>query len=216
MPPDLSKPEQFLLKEHESAVTLTNHIDGLRNNLTRFYLTFSGVGAAAVLLLIKGEAKSSTFGDTESLMGFVALFVSLVGMMVARGLGRLRKVQLESFRIINNIRAYFIGASDYKLWNVVQLSSKTLPSATVWSGTYMWLFMVASISSALFYIALFLFLSTFVHGCLAIRWSAPLGGVLIFMLLQNLIYFRAARVDSEIQYSAENSPTASSIPPASI
>ena len=53
------------------------------------------------------------------------IVVAILGHLFICVLAKIRKVQLEYFVIINNIRKYFIE-TDYLLWNVVQLSDKTL------------------------------------------------------------------------------------------
>lgn len=146
--PDLTKQDQFLLKEYDAAQQLTFHIDELRNKLTGLYLTFAGVAVAGVAVLIKGEIESTVFDRIEGLVATLLLIVALIGWIVVLGLARLRRVQIEYFGIINSIREHFLG-QDYELWNRVQVSRQTLPTPNRRSGTYMWLLLVILASSSL-------------------------------------------------------------------
>ena len=79
MSDDLTRQDQFLLKEYDSAAQLTNHIDELRNKLTTLYLTFAGVAVAGVAILIKGETKSTVFDKVEGLVAALLFVVALIG-----------------------------------------------------------------------------------------------------------------------------------------
>jgi hypothetical protein len=50
MSDNITRQDEFLLMEYESATALNNYIDELRNKLTGFYLTFAGVAVAGSLL----------------------------------------------------------------------------------------------------------------------------------------------------------------------
>jgi hypothetical protein len=52
---------QFMIEEYKTAVKLTYHIDELRNKLTTFFLTMTGIGAAGLAILFKGEARADNF-----------------------------------------------------------------------------------------------------------------------------------------------------------
>jgi hypothetical protein len=203
---DLSKHEEFLLKEYESATGLTNHIDELRNKLTSFYLTFAGFAVAAIALLVKGEAKTVLFEKAEGLIAVLLLIIALIGAIVVMGLARLRKVQIEYFRIINNIREYFLD-KDYDLWNRIQLSRKTLPNPNRRSGTYMWLLLVMLISSSLLAMSIYLFLVKFFSFVLSGygQWISALS-FFVFLLFQDQLYFKWASPPPELDYSEQNPP----------
>ncbi len=206
MSDSLTKQEQFLLKEYETAVQLTYHIDELRNKVTNFFVSFSGVAAAGVTILIKGDVKNNIFADAEGLIGLLLILVALVGVIVVASLGRLRKVQIEHFRIINNVRTYFL-AEAYELWNVTQLSGKTLPSPTRRSGTYMWLLLVMLLSSYVFALSVYL-LGFRVHSIIpptSLHWVI-LGSYVFFLAVQDRIYFTATSPPPERTYSDDYRP----------
>jgi hypothetical protein len=206
MSDSLSKQEQFLLKEYETAVQLTYHIDELRNKVTNFFMSFSGVAAAGVTILIKGDVKNNILTDAEGLIGLLLMLVALVGVIVVATLGRLRKVQIEHFRIINNVRTYFLG-EDYDLWNITQLSSKTLPYPSRRSGTYMWLLLVMLLSSYVFAFSVYL-IGFELHSIIPptlLHWVIPASYV-FFIVIQDRVYFAAASPPPQQTYSDEYRP----------
>jgi hypothetical protein len=207
MPDDLTKQDQFLLKEYDAAQQLTYHIDELRNKLTALYLTFAGVAVAGVAILIKGEARSTVFDRVEGLVATLLFIVALIGWIVVLGLARLRRVQIEYFGIINNIREHFLG-QDYTLWNRVQVSKKTLPTPNRRSGTYMWLVLVILSSSSLMLFTVYL-LTVKVFGVLSpVRgWLVAVLAFVIYFICQDTSYFRwARRPQLEHHYSADRTP----------
>lgn len=197
----------LLIKEYDSAIQLTYHIDELRNNLTRFYITFAGVATAAVAFLLKDEAKHSAIPDIGAPVVFLLLIVAVKGALVVRGLARLRSVQLESFFIINSIRSHIFGHKNYDIWNVVRLSSKTLPKPSRKSGTYVWVLLVVLTSSAIF--AAFCYLTVAYH--LPDVGYAPnmLVSCMFFAsygLALDAFYFYSVNRPSVLAYSETNTP----------
>jgi len=206
MPDNLTRQDEFLLMEYESATGLTNHIDELRNKLTGFYLTFAGVAVAGVAILIKGETKSTVFERVDGVIAVLLFIVALLGWIVVLGLARLRRVQIEYFGIINGIREHFLNR-DYDLWNIVKVSRQTLPVPNRYSGSYMWLLLVMITSSSLLLFSLYLFL---VKVCLHLPsvygGLAAVVGSLLFFGLQDASYFRWAKSQVERDYSPKNPP----------
>jgi len=201
----LSKQDEFLIKEYETAVELTNHIDELRNKMTSFYMIFAGAALAGIIILLKGEAKETLSGNIYSVVSVFLTVISFIGIFVVLGLARIRGVQIEHFRIITNIRKKFLG-DNYKLWNAVQLSGKTLPKPNRLSGSYMWLLMVISTSSCLFSIAVYLLsLKIFLNAVSLGIFAGGLGFVL-FSLFLDFLYFKFSIPRSEEIYSETNPP----------
>lgn len=206
MPDELKREDQFLFKEYDSATQLTNHIDELRNKLTAFYLTFAGVAVAGVAILIKGETESKVFDKVEGLVATLLFIVALIGWIVVLGIARLRRVQLEYFRIINNIREHFLG-SDYALWNRVQVSRRTLPTPNRGSGSYMWLLLVILSSSSLLLFSVYLLMvKVYVVMSSARGWLVAILAFVIYAVIQDASYFRWAKPYAEQQYSADQPP----------
>ena len=206
MPDNLTRQDEFLLKEYESATGLTNHIDELRNKLTGFYLTFAGVAVAGVAILIKGETQSTVFERVDGVIAILLFIVALLGWIVVLGLARLRRVQIEYFGIINGIREHFLNR-DYDLWNIVKVSRQTLPVPNRYSGSYMWLLLVMFTSSSLLLFSLYLFLvKVCVHLPSVYGGLAAVVGFLLFFRLQDASYFSWAKSQVARDYSPKNPP----------
>jgi hypothetical protein len=204
-PTNLTVQEQFLLREYEAASKLTFHVDDLRDRLVKFFLSFSGLAAAALMMLLKGEAEGGEFGYPEGVVGLFFFVVATLGIIVVRVLGRLRAVQIEHFRITNNIREYFLG-QDLDLWNVVELSKDTLPRPGRKSGTYAWVLSIIVITSYFAGFGLYLFVfkvgEPLCEAKQAYALAAAFGLALIFAL--DFSYFKAACAPEPRSY--ENPP----------
>jgi hypothetical protein len=210
MPPAKTLQDEFLFKEYETAVALTNHIDELRDKLSSFFMTFTGLAGAAISFLILDSNRNTTDQASHPIFNSLAepiiatlSIVGFIGIVIIAIMGKLRAVQLEHFRIISNIRVYFFK-SNYELWNVVQLSAKTLPKPRLWSGTYFWFLTIALISSALFGAAAF-----FSIRVSAWRDGTPymVGAVFFLVLLAtHWLYFYTATPPPPQTYSETNPP----------
>jgi hypothetical protein len=201
--PDMTPQEQYLLKEYDLAARLTYHIDELRNNLTSFFLTFAGVGGAGLIILVKGEQQQFL---SSSVLAGLLLVIAVLGAIIVAILARCRRAQIEHFRIINKIRTHFLG-KDYELWNVVQLSAKTLPKPNRRSGTYMWTALIMVVTCGLVALAAYLSLNS-LGEVEKTAWPsiiAVLGFVASYAAIDRL-YLRLAQPPDEITYSDNNSP----------
>jgi hypothetical protein len=201
-----SNKEQFLMEEYKTAVQVTYHIDELRNRLTNFFLTFAGLAVAGLATLLRGEAANAFFGQPEGVVAILLMLVAFIGVVIVCILARLRKVQIEYFRIINSIREHFLQ-TDYDLWNVVQLSAKTLPRPNRKSGTYFWLLIIMLASSSMLAAAVYIFL---VH---AFKIVSPEWGYVMFsatiiigMMLEDRLYFSMASPPPPLVYSQAHLP----------
>lgn len=193
----LEREEEFLLKEYDTAVQLTFHVDEMRSKFTNLFITLVGVAAAAVSLLLQGSAENNRLGNYEILLGIFLLLLGLTGTLVITVIAKLRRVQLEHFRITNNIRKQFLG-SNYSLWNVVQLSDQTLPSPSRTSGTYYWTLILILINSYVVGLGIYLLLK---------RLDFALMGTLVFILLQDWLYFQLAVPPKIREYSEDSLPS---------
>lgn len=203
---DSDKKEQFLIEEYKSAAQLTYHIDQLRNQVTGFFLTFVGLAAAGLAILLKGEAAEGFFKKPEGVIAMLLMTIAFIGVAVVCILARLRRVQIEQFRIINNVRQHVLQ-QDYKLWNVVQLSAKTLPMPNRKSGTYFWLFIIILASSSLLGSSAYIFL-VHIFGVVCPQWGYVVfaGTIMIGMSLEDRLYFSVARPAPPLVYSQDQPP----------
>ncbi len=196
---DLKIIDEFLFKEYESASKLTFHIDELRNKITSFYLTFVTITPTVIVFLRDKDLTPYLNRHNEDIMPYVFLFISIIGFIITMILANLRKVQLEHFRIINNIRSNYLR-ENHKFSDIVQLSSKTLPKATFKSGTYLWALIMMLLSSLIFAGSILLF-----EGKLNI-----LGFIIFFIMhigIIHAIYFKIANGFKINKYSENHKPT---------
>jgi hypothetical protein len=198
--------ETFLLEEYKTAAHLTCHIDELRNRLTGFFLTFTGLAVAGLALLLKGETTPAFFGSPEGVVAILLFIITVIGFAVIAILARLRKVQIEHFRIINNIRRYFLK-DDYTLWNIVQLSDQTLPMPNKKSGSYFWLAIIMLVSSFMFATAVYIsIVHIFKIVCTEWGYVIFLLTLIVGIFMENRIYFKLALPPTPMIYSQDNLP----------
>jgi hypothetical protein len=200
---DMDKPETFLLEEYKSAVELTFHIDSLRNKLTSFFISFAGLAVAGLLLLLKKDTNNTPIDNINEFVASLMILVAFIGHLFIIVLAKLRKAQLEHFRIINNIRKYFLN-ENWHLWNVVQLSEKTLPKPSIYSGTFFWLLILQILNSAILFIGIFLIWNN-------IENLISCQGFLLFIIVlslslgtQTLLYLKLAKPPLAKIYSKDN------------
>ena len=204
--PQLSREEEFLLREYDAAQQLTYHVDELRSKLTQFFLFFTGFATAALTLLVKGEAKTTVFEKPEGAVALLVLVIALLGSTFISIIARLRRSQIEHFRITNNIRTYFLG-KNYKLWNTVELSEKTLPKPNRLSGSYFWVLLIILATSYLYLLTTYIHL-TKVFDLPRFNLAYIISGVvfMVSLYLHDKLYFALADPPSPEEYSDENPP----------
>ena len=200
MPRGQLRQDQFLMSEYNAAVQLTFSVDELRAKLTSLLLTIDSAAAAAVVLLLQ-KKPLGLFGQSEAAVSIFIIFIALIGLIIVVVIARLRRVQLENFRIINNIRTYFLQ-QNYKLWNIVELSEKTLPVPNHGSGTYFWTLTIFLLNSYLIAVAFFLLIVK-VWQIVGEPLGAflSLGCLLLFTFVQDRVYFYFAWPPQNRQYS---------------
>lgn len=213
---DPNHTQEFLLKEYEAADKLTNNLDELRNKLMSFYITFAGVAFAGLAILFREDSPhTNLFFGSELIISFLLLIVALIGVPVIGGMARLRRVQIEYFGIISNIREYFLK-QNYNLWNVVQVSRSTLPPPRHTSGTYMFVLLVIITSSLLLAASFYLFTTLVISAIAGVpescAWVIIAGccvgllGAVGYGFLEDRFYFLWAKPPEHRDYSAENPP----------
>jgi predicted small metal-binding protein len=208
---DERRTAEFLLKEYDAAKELTFHIDELRAKLTSYFIALSGLALTALSLLFSSAEKSNP--DEELIrwtVAFAFFGVGVVGAVVVRIIARLRRAQLESFRIMNNIREHFLG-DDVKLWNVVELSRETLPEPTRKSGSYLWVLAIQLLSTVGLGFGLYIFVSPLTDW-VGRNVGIAIAGIIAvaFFRWLDLTYLRRARPPSAPEYkkSPRCTPTA--------
>jgi hypothetical protein len=201
---ELSEKSTFLLAEFENSNQLTYHIDGLRSSLIGFFLLFAGAAGAGLAILIKDEANEAK-PVLIKLVIFLLALVGVLGTLSVIVLAKLRGVQLERFRIINNIREHFLGENK-DLWNIVELSRFTLPAPTRKSGTYFWTLQVELLVAVHFGLAVFLLHNGTIYPVRDESLiSASLVGIFSLFII-DFLYLRLARPPARRNYSDHSLP----------
>ncbi len=193
----LEREDEFLLKEYDTAVQLTFHVDEMRSKFTNLFITLAGAAAAAVSLLLQDDVKSNQLGNFQIVLAVFLLLLGVLGILVITVIAKLRRVQLEHFRITNNVRKHFLGRK-YALWDIVELSDRTLPSPTRTSGTYFWTLILILLNSYVVGLGIYLLLG---------RLLFAVVGILLFIVAQDVLYFRLAVPPKTREYSKDSPPS---------
>lgn len=202
---NLDKKEFFLVEEYKSAVELTFHIDSLRNKLTSFFISISGIALTGLFVILKNEDGVSVPKNINEIISILMMTMALLGYILILILARIRKIQLEHFGIINNIRKYFYE-DDYNFWNASQLSTRTLPSPSFFSGTYFWLLLIQVLNVIMIFLGLFLFNNPLKNILTYNGISCFLIIGIVSLLIQNITYFYFASPPVQKTYSVDNTP----------
>jgi len=203
---EFDKKEKFLIEEYKYANELTFQMDTLRNKLTSFFITFAGIAVTGLILLLKNDSESSPV-NIEQVVSFLLIFVSIIGHLFIIVLAKIRKIQIEYFSIINNIRKKFYGTQDYTYWNIIKLSDKTLPKPRLFSGTHFWLLIIQVLNSTLLFFGIYLQKQSLED----FEISSSINFFILFFLLsvvfQNIIYFLfASKLKKEKKYDNNYKP----------
>jgi hypothetical protein len=193
------KVDDFLLKEYETARDLTFEVDELRNKLSTFYAGFATVAFAGLGLFVKsGPTTSDVIVQLGWTLPVILVVLGCTGALLIIALAKLRSVQLEHFRIMNNFREYFIE-KDVELWNVVELSRTTLPKPGWKSGSFMWVAMVITLSATVCGSAAFAASKLLFVDCA--KWPIAFVACLLVWLVEYRLYFTNATEPSRRVYT---------------
>ena len=104
---NLKREEEFLLKAYEIAAKQMEHEDTLRNNLLKFVLAlFGAVFSAIYYLFVKNNFCQVEYKIPIFLFLFIIFFI-ILGIIII--IAKIRKRQLESMKISDNIRNVILG-----------------------------------------------------------------------------------------------------------
>ena len=190
----------FLFEEYRAAKELTFHVDGLRAKVTSYFIALAG-------LLFSAVDRDDNEGLIRWDVTLTSLGLAVLGVLVVLIVARLRRVQLESFRIMNNVREHFLGG-DVELWNVVELSRRTLPKPRRWSGSHFWVASVQVVSGVGLAVGLYM-LMTPIGDLLPGSASIPVAVAAGIALSAGLdfVYLRLARPPARPRYAKDPSLT---------
>jgi len=201
---DINITDYFLVEEYKAANELTLHVDNFRNKLTSFYLTFAGIALSGIVFLFQNNiVDAKTIYNMTDLIGLLMMLVTVIGFLFIGVLARSRRIQLEQYGIINNIREYFIK-NDVRYWNILQLSKYTLPKARYFTGTYYWVLIIMLLNAVICFIAVYLMCYT-INNILSLN-AIIIGALTILpsLVIQHIMYFTIANNFREIKYEIKN------------
>jgi len=232
--------KEILLKEYDSAQRTANRMDKLRHKVTSYYLAFTGIfisiGATAVVSFISKtklfSLKSATCTDTfctysklvdeyngiSLTSGFKIILTLILLIFILWGIAvwfiqiKLRKVELENFRILAKIKEYFLGEKNFELWDIVELSKRTIPiDKTISSGasilSFLPLFTAAILSFiTLRYILFASFLSNPLISLLLVLLPVILGILYLHKRMFCKINKEIIKDDKRRHYSLKKGP----------
>ncbi len=199
----MERNDQFLVEEYKNANALTFHIDKIRNQQVSFFLTFLGIAIGGVITYYKGDFKALLGFNSNYFVGVLLFIAWLLGLVLVGNLGRLRRIQIEQYGIINNIREHFYE-KEYSYWNIIQLSEKTLPVPNRKSGTYLWVSSLLLLNSILFPLATSFLSLPSLYPKLVVPVILFTYGASFFLM--DRIYFHYALPPKQRNYSDENKP----------
>ncbi len=193
----------LLLLEYDKGADLASHVDNVRNVITSFYLTLNG-GILLVANQVLFEAnipQTTLLGSGASVLVSILISGVAIGILFVATLARLRRVQLERYRISNSILSEILGTESSRLRNVIHHTDASLPGqpssrfSERLSGSYLWTQVVILPSAALAAVAVDL-LAHGIHSLLTKEQSvaAAVMGFLAVVLVQDRIYLRLSRV----------------------
>lgn len=193
--------EEVLLAEYNHCLEVANHIDNHRNVLTSFFLTLNGGVLVAASLVLKGEVKNIIFGSAESFLAVLLLSVTVLGTLFVATIARMRRVQIERYRIQNGILDKLLSG---ELRAVVPYTDKRLGQDAGGSGmnkrttgSYLWTLAIVLPSSALAGFGISLIVST-VHHLVSMPLDWIIGGLtgVVVFALNDLMYFSLSEFTS--------------------
>jgi hypothetical protein len=194
--------EEFLLEEYRVASQLTFHVDALRNKIIGFLLTLGGIIIAVFTAYRTDGSFPAVVAQNYGILLIAFCSVGIIGICSIIIIGRLRCVQIEHCRIMNNIRKYFLDM-DYEAWNAVELSERTLPNPNRKSGTYFAAFTLFVLTSVTLTLAIYVFL---VESNYVLNTVEFIVLTAMFVFFADSLYFYVALPRPEMTYSYDYPP----------
>jgi hypothetical protein len=193
--------ENVLLAEYNHAVEVANHIDNLRNVLTSFFLTLNGGALIAATLVFRDVGKTTPLGSPETFLAVVVISVFVLGSVFVATIARMRRVQIERYRIQNGILDKLLpgegrSAIPHTDWRLARdAGGHAMGKRT--TGSYLWTLAIMLPTAGLATFAIWLIISPIHHlASTACSWTIAVpGGVAVF-ILNDLAYFALSKFET--------------------
>jgi hypothetical protein len=175
----------LLVVEYERCSEYCNHVDDVRNILTSFFLTVCAGTVVGLTRYASGELKTAAVVDPQILMAVVCIGVAVIGALFTASLARLRRIQLQRYRIMNAVLDHLLSSDERTL---VPHSNATLVGGTAaavrsrTSGTYFWTLIVIVPSATMAGLAVALLTGPGPFDRVASAAAAAMGLVVLLVL----------------------------------
>jgi len=132
-----------LITEYERSSEFCNHVDDVRNVITSFFLTVVGGAAFAIDRYTSGQIQPGPLGSPAARVSYLLGGVAIIGVLFVMTIARLRRIQVERYKIMNGILESVL-TQEHRL--LVTFQNDQIPGVTSkdgfsykrLSGTYIW------------------------------------------------------------------------------
>jgi hypothetical protein len=185
--------DAILLLEYERSSEFCNHVDGVRNVITSFFLTVVGGTVFVVDKFASGDIKPGPLGSPGARVIVLLGFVSAIGMIFVMVIARLRRVQLERYSIMNAILDRLVPPADRIIIpfrdSTIAGRSTASPLGRRTTGSYFWTLIIVLPSATLLGIAAALICEN-LSAPILVRALVGAAVWLGYLALSDLLYFR--------------------------
>ncbi|MBA3339112.1 MAG: hypothetical protein H0T54_05090 [Geodermatophilaceae bacterium] len=188
--------DSLMLLEYERSSEFCNHVDGVRNVITSFFLTVVGAAAFYLDRFSSGDLKTGQVGSPSTRVIGLLCLVSVIGLLFVLVIARLRRVQLERYVVMNGILDHILMGETRKL--IPFVNARIAGSAGAGAigrrttGSYFWTLIIVLPATLLVGTA-----SSLVFGLMRLNSVAlPLLSIIcavLYAVVCDLLYFRLSR-----------------------
>jgi len=186
----------LLLLEYERSSEFCNHVDNVRNVITSFFLTIVGAAAFMIDRFSSGDLKDGPLGHPAVRLAALLYAVAFVGILFVLVVGRLRRVQLERYMVMNSILDRVLqgatrGVIPFRNSGIAGRSGAGALGKRS-TGSYFWTLIIVLPAASLAGLST----SVLISGSTSLGWFAVFSGVgagLLYGLICDYGYFRASR-----------------------
>lgn len=188
--------KEMLLLEYERSSEFCNHVDDLRNVITSFFLTVVGAAAFMIDKYGAGDLKGGPLGSAVFRVVALLAVVDVLGMLFIIVIGRLRRVQIERYEIMNSILDRLLDGEARK---IVPFSNSTIAGSKYAgalsrraTGSYFWTLIIVIPAAVLAGVGAGMLT---LKGTSDVRLILPtaIASAVAYLLVCDISYFRASR-----------------------
>jgi hypothetical protein len=187
---------ELMLLEYERSSEFCNHVDGVRNVITSFFLTVVGGAAFLIDRFSSAELKAGPLGSPTVRVVALLYLVATIGLLFVVVIARLRRVQLERYAIMNGILDRVLTGATR---DVVPFANTSIAGGSGAgamrrrsTGSYFWTMILVLPGALLVGIATALVLDSAKLSTFTVSLLAAMIGLLHFCLC-DMLYFRLSK-----------------------